>query len=65
MVMSLSETFLNNKIGHRSVVSQNELVFKMLDIFQLLYSTSSIVPVLLRIVILFCETTERYPTLLN
>ena len=35
MVMALGETFIN-KVGYRSVVSQNEItwVFKILDIFR-------------------------------
>ena len=33
---ALGETFLNNKVGYRSVISQNEITwfFKILDIFR-------------------------------
>ena len=35
MAMARGETFLNNKVGYSSVVSQNEVVFKILDIYGL------------------------------
>ena len=60
--MALGETFWNNKIGYRSVVSKkffSSVIFGIPD-DALVRNISSF----LKRVISFCETSNRYPTLL-
>ena len=57
MVVARGETFLNNRVGYRSVVPHNEIRYD----FEIFYELK--LSIVKSYFILYCEPTARYPTL--